>query len=218
MRASVGAGRPTTWGVTTSRSRGVAKGVDDAATNLRSSMATQSLCAQMGKDVRRTPVLLLTGMAALAVSVTPGVSFAQPITDTQVEKFSETFSGRFLCQDQRFQITGSGHSVTHITAATDEDGNPTVPLHFHFLVHAKVVAVPLDGTGPTFAGRFRTSDTESIRNVKQGDVFVETDTDQNNVMARGSDGSRVRLQEHHHFTMNANGEVTIEFDKVKASC
>jgi hypothetical protein len=146
-----------------------------------------------GKDVRRTRVLLLTGMAALAVSVTPGVSFAQPITDTQVEKFSETFSDRFLCQDEKFQVAVSGHSVTHLTAATDEDGKPTVPLHFHFQVHAKIVAAPLDGTGPTFTGYFRTSDTESIRNVKKGDVFVETDSDQNKVVARGSDGSRVRL-------------------------
>ncbi len=166
----------------------------------------------------KTRIASVAAAVGLAVLATPGASFAQPITDTQVEKFSETFSGRFPCQDERFQITGSGHSVTHLTAATDEDGNPTVPLHFHFLVHAKVVATPLDGTGPTFTGRFRTSDTESIRNVKQGDVFVETDTDQNKVMARGSDGSRVMLQEHHHFTVNANGEVTIEFDKVTSSC
>jgi len=47
---------------------------------------------------------------------------------------------------------------------------------------------------------------------------VETDTDHNKVVAKGSDGSRVRLQEHHHFTFNANGDVTIEFEKIRASC
>jgi hypothetical protein len=37
-------------------------------------------------------------------------------------------------------------------------------------------------------------------------------------MARGSDGSHVTMQEHHHFTINANGEVAIEFEKVRAIC
>jgi hypothetical protein len=38
------------------------------------------------------------------------------------------------------------------------------------------------------------------------------------VVAKGSDGSRAMFQENHHFTVNANGEVSIEFEKVKASC
>ena len=36
--------------------------------------------------------------------------------------------------------------------------------------------------------------------------------------AKGSDGSHVTLYEHHHFTVNANGDVSIEFDKVRATC
>ena len=67
--------------------------------------------------------------------------------------------------------------MTHYTAAgIDDDGNFILPLHFHFLVSTKIVAVPLDGTGPTFTGHFRSSDSENIRNVKQGEVFVEVDT------------------------------------------
>lgn len=54
--------------------------------------------------------------------------------------------------------------------------------------------------------------------MRHGDVIGETDTDHNKVVLKASDGSRARLQEHHHFTVNANGEVSIEFDKVKASC
>lgn len=172
------------------------------------------------KDVRRIRTLLPIGLAALTVLATAGASFAQPITDTQVERISETFSDEpFLCQEELYEQTGTGHLLTHFTTAgIDEDGNFILPLHFHFLIHAEIVAVPLDGTGPTFVGHFRSSDTESIRNVKQGDVFVETDTDHNKVVAKGSDGSRVRFQEHHHFTVNANGEVTIEFEKFRASC
>ena len=78
-----------------------------------------------------------------------------------------------------------------------------------------MVAIPEDGTGPTYTGRFRASDSENLRNVKQGDVIVETDTDINRFVARGSDGSRVTLMERHHFTYNANGEVTVVFEKVR---
>jgi hypothetical protein len=55
----------------------------------------------------------------------------------------------------------------------------TGALHFHLVEHAKVVAVPLDGTGPSFTGGFRVSDSENIRAVRHGDVLVEVDTDLN---------------------------------------
>jgi hypothetical protein len=163
---------------------------------------------------------LLTVLAVLTMLATPGISFAQPITDTEVEKISESFSDEpFLCQDELYEQTATGHVLTHFTAAgIDDDGNFILPLHFRFLVHAKIVAVPLDGTGPTFIGHFRSSDSENIRSVRQGDAFVEVDTDHNMVVAKGSDGSKIRLREHFHFTFNANGDVTIEFEKVTSSC
>ncbi len=170
--------------------------------------------------MRTTRTLMPICLAIVAVLGTGGASLAQPVTETHVEKFAESFADEaFLCQDELYETSVSGHTLTHVTAASmDGNGNPIPPLHFHFLTHAKVVSVPVDGTGPTFTGHFRTSDTESIRNVKQGDVFVETDTDLNSVVAKGSDGSMVTLHEHHHFTFNANGEVTTEFEKVTASC
>lgn len=169
----------------------------------------------------RISALLVMVVAAFVVLAAAGTAPAQPpITDTQVEKVSESFSDEpFLCQDELYEQTGTGHLLTHFTAAgIDEDGNFILPLHFRFLIHAKIVAVPLDGTGPTFTGHFRSSDSENIRDVKQGEVFVETDTDHNKVVARGSDGSRVTFMEHQHFTVNANGETTVVFEKVRASC
>jgi hypothetical protein len=65
---------------------------------------------------------------------------------------------------------------------------------------------------------FRSSDSETIRSVKHGAVIAETDTDHNKVVAKRSDGSHLTFQEHYHFTVNANGGVTIEFEKVKSSC
>jgi hypothetical protein len=54
--------------------------------------------------------------------------------------------------------------------------------------------------------------------VKHGAVIAETDTDHNKVVAKRSDGSHITFQEHYHFTVNANGGVTIEFEKSKSSC
>lgn len=88
-----------------------------------------------------------------------------------------------------------------------------IPAVFDF-ARAALFAV-VGGTGPTYTGRFRTSDSENLRNVKQGDVIVVTDTDINRFVARGSDRSRVTLMERHHFTVNTNSDVTVEFHKVR---
>jgi hypothetical protein len=164
-------------------------------------------------------------MATLGLVIFATLSLAAPalagpvVTFTETETFAESFSDEaFLCQDELYEVSVSGRTLTHLTARTDADGNIIPPLRFQELIHASVIAVPLDGTGPSYVGHFHTFDLETIRSVKHGDVIAETDTDHNKVVAKGSDGSRVRLQEHHHFTINANGEVSIEFDKVKASC
>ena len=94
----------------------------------------------------------------------------------------------------------------------------TGAIHLHEVGHGKAVAVPLDGTGPTYTANFWFSDTESIRAVKSGDVLVEQDTDFHHVVAHGSDGSRVLLQFHAHFTVNANGETTVQFETDKLVC
>jgi hypothetical protein len=117
-----------------------------------------------------------------------------------------------------YHLTVSRREYTHLTARTDGDGNIIPPLRFHDVIQAKVVAVPLDGTGVSYVGHFRASDSESIRSVKHGEVLAETDSDQNKAAAKGSDGSWAIIYVHDHFTVNANGEVTIEFDHLRAIC
>ena len=48
--------------------------------------------------------------------------------------------------------------------------------------------------------------------------MAETDSDQNKAAAKGSDRSWAAIYLHDHFTVNANGEVSIQFDKVRAIC
>ena len=169
--------------------------------------------------MRATRSSLAVTVAAIALIAMPSAASATPVTFTEVETFSESFADEpSLCMDELYETTVSGRTLTHLTIETDEDGNFVPPLHFRDRIRGDVVSVPLDGTGPTFTGHFWSSDTESIRSVKHGDVFVETDTDHNKVMLWGSDGTKVSLDEHHHFTFNANGDVTIEFDKVTLNC
>jgi hypothetical protein len=143
---------------------------------------------------------------------------AGTFTETTVEKFSESFSDEsFLCQTELYQISVTGHSMTHLNARTDNQGNLTAPFRFTEVVYGRVTAVPLDGTGTSYRGHFISSDLVTVRVVKDG-VPVETDTDYNMVVAKGSDGSQVRLREHHHFTVNGNGDISIEFDKFSSRC
>ena len=157
-------------------------------------------------------------MASLATA-SPASASGSVVTSTEREAVSESFSDdSFLCQTELYTVSVSGQVVTHLTARTDDDGNIMPPLRFQELAHAKVVAVPIDGTGVMYVGHFHTFDLETIRSVRHGAVIAEVDTDHNKVVANGSDGSRALLQEHAHFTINASGAVSVEFSKVKAGC
>ena len=91
-------------------------------------------------------------------------------------------------------------------------------MHSHDVAIGKAVAVPLDGTGPTYTANFRDSDSENIRAVENGDLLVEVDTDLYKAVAHGSDGSRAFFKEHAHFTVNANGEMSVDLHTIRMVC
>ena len=153
--------------------------------------------------------MLGAGLLATAASAA-----GPPITGTEVSTFSESFSDEStLCQDELYTTTVDGHAVVHFTFFEE-----TGALHFHEFAQGKVVAVPLDGTGPSYTGSFRSSDSENIRAVSHGDVLVEVDTDLNRAVLHGSDGSRAFAKFHAHFTVNANGETTVELETDRMVC
>jgi hypothetical protein len=132
----------------------------------------------------------------------------------RVSTFSESFSDEStLCQDELYITTVDGHAVVHSTFFED-----TGALHFHEFARGQVVAVPLDGTGPSYTGSFRSSDSENIRAVRRGDVLVEVDTDLNRAILHGSDGSRAFAKFHAHFTMSANGQTTVQSETDRMVC
>jgi hypothetical protein len=159
----------------------------------------------------RRLLALLTTVGAL---VTTGTAWAQPpITGTEVSRFSESFTEPFFCRDEPYVQTLQTHAVTHFTYFEE-----TQAYHFRELMHGRSVSVPLDGTGPIYTASFRNSDSENIRAVKRSQLLVETDTDFFRIVAHGSDGSRVFVTFHAHFTVNANGEMTVRFETDEFLC
>ncbi len=173
----------------------------------------------MDTTFHRRLVLWVLGTAMLGaglVLAAAGTVWAQPpIVSTEVTRPSpETYSDEpTLCQDELYTTTfTNGLTVEHYTYFPDIGA-----LSYHIVSHAKVVAVPLDGTGPTYTGQTRFSERDNIRNVKRGEL-VEVDTDLNRFVARGSDGSRAFVKEISHFTMNANGVQTVGFYTPRIVC
>jgi hypothetical protein len=163
--------------------------------------------------MRRRFGVTLGVLLGAAVLATAASAAGRPITFRDASTFSDSFTDTFLCQGELYATTASGRALVHFTYFED-----TGALYFHSREVGKVVAVPVDGTGPTYTATFWDSDTESIRAVKGGDLLVEQDTDREHAVARGSDGSRALVDFHAHFTVNANGETTVQFETDKLVC
>jgi hypothetical protein len=157
---------------------------------------------------------LLAGIAGLVLAPA-GMAWAQPPeTFTEVSTFSDHFTGPdFPCHDEPYDITANGHMIVHLTYFPDTD-----TFHVHFSDHGSVVAVPVDGTGPTYTGNFWDLDSDNVRAVRHGDVLVQKDTDLMRAIAHGSDGSQAFVMTHAQLTINANGETTVEFEIDKMVC
>ena len=156
-------------------------------------------------------VLALTAGLVLAVS---GTAWAKPITFTEVTRFpTESFSDEpTLCQDELYTTTFyKSMAVEHFTYFPD-----TGALHFHEWSHGKVVAVPLDGTGPSYRGQFRFGHSDTYSSVERQELIRQTFIDR--FVAHGSDGSRAFGKVHTHFTFNANGVKTADFEMKRLVC
>ena len=156
-------------------------------------------------------VFMLAALMAMAVA---GTAWAKPITFTEVTRFpTESFSDEpTQCQTELYTTTFTNSmAVEHFTYFPD-----TGVLHFHEWTHGKIVAVPLDGTGPSYRGQFRFGHSENFRNVERDELVRSTFIDR--FVARGSDGSRAFVKVHEHITFNANGVKTVEFEMERLIC
>jgi hypothetical protein len=166
--------------------------------------------------MRKLGFLTAFVVVIFVLMATAGTAWAQPpMVVTEVSTFSDSFSGPldFDCQHELYAVSASGSAVLHFTLFEE-----TGAFHLIFVDQGKAVAVPLDGTGPTYTAKFSDKDLENIRAVRHGDVLVETDTDLIRTVAHGSDGSTAFVTLHAHFTVNANGGTTVQFETDKLVC
>src|SRR5215208_6693329 len=161
-------------------------------------------------------ILVVFMLAALVALAAVGTAWAKPITITTHDKVTETFTDTLHCHPNEPSIvTVTAHATFHITAAgRDAQGKLLPPFHMHSLFQGKFLDVPADGTGPTYTGHFIELQTVNARSL---DGFVGTYTSIEQGTARGSDGSKVRMHVLVRYSVNAKGEVTVNFVKVKAS-
>jgi hypothetical protein len=159
-------------------------------------------------------VLWLLAVVAGLVLAPSGTAWAQPAEPfTDVSTFSDDFSVSFSCQDEPYAITANGHLILHFTYFPYTD-----TLHVLVHDHGTVVAVPVDGTGPSYTGNFWDTDSNNVRVVRHGDMLVDKDTDLFRAVAHGSDGSTAFVMTHAQLTVNANGQTTVEFEVDRMVC
>jgi hypothetical protein len=160
--------------------------------------------------VRRFITLLSATLVGLAMLT--GVAQAQPVTVTVHEhKATETFTEVFPCignGQELATITTVENGVIHVTAAALGPNDELIPpYHITGTFTGTFTAVPQNPSLPTFTGHFTTWFGENSNQKTFNGTFTFT------IIATGSDGSTLKFHETAHVTVNAQGEVTVEFDR-----
>jgi hypothetical protein len=152
--------------------------------------------------------------AGLALAVATPAS-AKPITITthihelNAPVLGRGFIGTMACQgEELFEIWAPANEVFHVTAAGQRpNGDYIPPFTIHYSSIGRVLAVPVDGSGPTFRGHFKDGPEQII--VRQHPPFNVTYIWHAMVIAKGSDGSRIHFRHQVLFHVNANGKVEV---------
>jgi hypothetical protein len=146
-------------------------------------------------------LVLLAAVATLAFPAT-GIG-APPITNfTNVTKNgTDTFPDVNPCTGDPATISITFNDVFHIT----EFANGTV--HVTGTTTGTFLIDTIAPSKPDFSGHFTSWFGFNGNNKNVAGTFTFT------VVGKGTDGSTLTFHETAHFTLNANGEVTVDFDR-----
>src|SRR5262245_12583361 len=148
-------------------------------------------------------LLVILALSASLVTAAPGGT-GHTVTSTQHEHGVFTDVGFNPCNGHLITVTIEGNSVTHVTFFPDSD-----ELWFTFTETGNLTAVDGD---VTYTGHFTVWDNQNVNKQNANVTFTST------IRAFGSDGSTIIGHEVAHLTMNANGDVTVLFDKPTFDC
>ena len=147
----------------------------------------------------------LTGLALAGALLAPTAALA---TETQTIHTSDTdsFADVNPCSGVAGTTTINFNDVFHITAL--DNGTS----HVTGTTAGTIRFVPNDSRQPTYTGHFASWFGENVNSRN----FAATATF--NLVLKGSDGSRLKEHALFHFTVNANGTVTSEFEVDEFTC
>ena len=165
-----------------------------------------------GRKPRRA--LLVAGVAGLGALLAPTAALAAPggtghtVTMTEVTHgvFDAGLTGPNPCTGADIiSADASGTVVNHVTffPAGDE-------VWATFTETGKITL--LDSNGVTYTGHLTVWGNFNLNERNSNNTFTLT------VMLAGSDGSGITAHEVQHFALNANGVVTVNFDRMTLSC
>jgi hypothetical protein len=149
-------------------------------------------------------MVVFSGLFAVAA---PGVAFAAGASavTTHEHNATDTFTDVVPCVpgSPLYDITITYNEVDHVTFT------PNGSFHATFTQTGTFVAVPdSDPSLPTYTGHFTQWDGFNGNRQNATGTFTFT------IHGTGSDGSSIDFHETAHFTVNPDGTVTSEFDKV----
>jgi hypothetical protein len=164
--------------------------------------------------IGRSGAVIALGFAAATMAAAPAFAASpngQTVTETQ------NVHGVFLepaatnpCTGNTFNggagIQFTGNLVNHVTFFTNSD-----EVWATFTETGKIVGTD-DGTGATYTGHATAWGNFNLNEKNQNSEFTLT------IHATGSDGTSITAHETTVFVMNANGTVTVNFDKFSLTC
>jgi hypothetical protein len=158
--------------------------------------------------------LLVAGVVGLGALLAPTAALAAPggtghtVTMTEITHgvFDAGLSGPNPCSGADIvSVDASGNVVNHVTffPAGDE-------VWATFTETGKITL--LDSNGVTNTGHLTVWGNFNMNEQNSNNTFTLT------VMLAGSDGSAITVHEVQHFALNANGVVTVSFDRMNLTC
>lgn len=140
-------------------------------------------------------------LLASAVVLVAGNAVSATETETQHFSFTESEPETDPCTGARGTLTFSGDGVVHVTQASNGGFHITGTFTFD------VSFAPKRQSGTTYSGQgaFWFGENDNRNNENGTFTFAGT--------AKGSDGSHVQFNGVGHYTTNAKGVVTVEFEK-----
>jgi hypothetical protein len=149
-------------------------------------------------------VPLILALVAGPVAAAPGgIGHTVTITEHLHGEFTDPNASN-PCNGHPLTLSVDGNAVTHVTFFPDGD-----EVWFTFTETGMFTAI--DGN-VTYSGHFTVWDNENINERNSNTTFTFS------VRAFGSDGTTIIGHDVAHITINANGEVTVQFDKMSLTC